>query len=579
MKPHLLFVATLTCFSVHNHAYSQLNQIKLAQVSGNNINARIHNTGVLFSDMSFSDGAAFEVPIGSNSHAFCSAALTMGGLDSNQQLRAASAYRELTDYAKGPLTVGGASRSDSVELKYNRIWQVNRNQVTQHRNSFSDPTYAIPIDILEWPAHGDTTAGYDFYLAPFVDVNQNGVYEPRTGDYPDVKGDFSFYFINNDGSVKNYTSSVSMGVEIHCMVYGYSTSNPLNEALFVDYKVINRSRTTYTDFYIGQFVDPDLGNYTDDYIEADVSRGMVFVKNGDSLDDNPPNGQAGYGIRPGAAGVLVLKGPYLDSNRLDDSCLVSPFYTPNGWGFKDDVIDNERLGLTYFMPINNTSFNNGMPDLAVHHYSYMRGIWQNGLLLNFGGNGFFPITGPTCRIAYFGDTDPTYYSTFGDTVANDWTEDGNNPPGDRLAMLSSGPITFTPQEELDLTYAFIFARDTSQIGVNASVDTLKSSADFVREFYFTLNRLSNCFNSVGIEERSSQNITVYPVPTSNYIRINNLTQRSNYQLFSLNGKLMKEGDLSGSGEQIDLSGFKNGVYIFHLQNTDGLQQIKVIVSK
>jgi hypothetical protein len=569
----LYLIVTFSSLLVFQHAFAQ---IKLAQVAGNNINARINNSGVLFSDIA-NNWAAFEVPAGSNTHAFFSAALTMGGIDPNGALRTASAYSANSDYSSGPLKIGTALSSDSVRMNYNRIWEINRDQINQHRMSFSDPSYNAPIDLLEWPAHGDTSKGYDFYLAPFVDENQNGIYEPHHGDYPDVQGDFTFYFINNDATSHYYTNTLAIGAEIHCMVYGYTSPGALNEALFVDYRVINRSGITYNNFYIGQYVDPDLGNPGDDYLEADVNRGMVFVKNGDSFDD-PAFGFNGYGNHPGAAGVLVLRGPHIDGNGLDDSCLSSPLYTPNGWGFEDEEIDNERLGLSYFMPINNTSNNNGLPDLAIQFYNYMRGIWKNGQVLSFGGNGY-TSGGKQCRIAYFNDTDPSNYGSLGDSVATNWVEDNNNLPGNRLAMLASGPFTFSAQEELHVTYAFLFARDLTRSGVAASVDSLKSNADIIRDFYFNKNALFNCFNPLGIKKRNLQELTVFPVPANDYLTLKDITGKSHYSFFSINGNLLKEGSFYTKEATIDLSSFDNGIYFLQVQNSEGTSQTKVMIAR
>lgn len=576
MKLPLLFIALFACFLIPE----SIGQSRLVDVSVNNIDAKIFNNGVLFNGIA-NDEPAFEVPAGGNTHAFKSAGLTMAGIDTNGRLSAASAFKNGSDYSSGPLTIGTATSNDSIRMAFNRVWQLNRAQIDQHRTNFSNPSYTIPQDIAEWPAHGDTTAGYASNLAPFIDVNNNGIYDPSSGDYPDVPGDFIFYFINNDGTLGTFTNTPSIGSEIHCMVYGFTQNNALNEALFVDYRVINRSNKNYRDFYVGQYVDTELGNNLDDYLEADVNRGMVFTKNGDDFDD-PFWGYTGYGNNLGAAGVLVLRGPQMDANGLDDSCMTSPLYTPNGWGFEDGIIDNELLGLTHFMPLNNNNSNNGLPNLGVHFYNYLRGIWKNGQNLTFGGNGFTPAggSGTNCRIAYFGDTDPSFYSSFGDTVLNNWTEDANNnPAGDRSAMLSSGPFTFSSGEELHLTYAYFFARNTSQTGVAASVDTLKRSADFIREFYFSNNGLSNCFTPLSIGENELQDLTIFPVPTNDYLRIRNIPVNSQFQIFSIDGKLIKEGNLSAGEDRIKVSSIQNGIYLFRLQNQEGYAQRRVVISR
>ena len=48
------------------------------------------------------------------------------------------------------------------------------------------------------------------------------------------------------------------------------------------YKIINRATTPLNDTYFGQWVDPDLGFYLDDYVGCDVGLGLGFCYNGDA---------------------------------------------------------------------------------------------------------------------------------------------------------------------------------------------------------------------------------------------------------------------------------------------------------
>ena len=56
--------------------------------------------------------------------------------------------------------------------------------------------------------------------------------------------------------------------------------------------------------YIGQWVDPDLGNYQDDYVGRDVGLGLGYCYNGDDNDESDAlQGVNGYGENPPAVGV------------------------------------------------------------------------------------------------------------------------------------------------------------------------------------------------------------------------------------------------------------------------------------
>ena len=73
---------------------------------------------------------------------------------------------------------------------------------------------------------------------------------------------------------------------------------------FYNYKIINRSTLPLSDVYFGQWVDPDLGYYLDDYVGCDVSLGLGICYNGDAEDEEAQ----GYGFNPPAIGVDFFQG-------------------------------------------------------------------------------------------------------------------------------------------------------------------------------------------------------------------------------------------------------------------------------
>ena len=170
-------------------------------------------------------------------------------------------------------------------------FKLERSDVEEHvaRIAVLDQTYVIPESILEWPAHGDPTQGQDEYLAPFFDLNGNGQYEPEK-DYPDYNitgtnddaklfGDQTLFWIFNDkGNIHTETEAEPLGLEIHAQAFGFAADNEeVNDMTFYNYKIINRSTLPLNDTYFGQWVDPDLGYYLDDYVGCDVGLGLGFV--------------------------------------------------------------------------------------------------------------------------------------------------------------------------------------------------------------------------------------------------------------------------------------------------------------
>jgi hypothetical protein len=134
---------------------------------------------------------------------------------------AAQQYRQGgRDFQPGPISNNPNARSN-----YNRVWKINKTMV----DSFANGLYSglVPAPIADWPAHGDTTQGESFYIAPFVDVNGNGYYNPLTdGDYPCILGDQAIFYVFNDDTVHTQSQRVyHLGIEsVPAMAYAYKAT-------------------------------------------------------------------------------------------------------------------------------------------------------------------------------------------------------------------------------------------------------------------------------------------------------------------------------------------------------------------
>ncbi len=84
---------------------------------------------------------------------------------------------------------------------------------------------------------------------------------------------------------------------------------------------------------------------------------------------------------------------------------------------------------------------------------------------------------------------------------------------------------------------------------------------------------------VGINEASVLNtVRVYPNPTSGLLNLQSQVVLTNYTLFDLQGRVVKQGSLTTN--QIDLSGLESGVYVLGVRSVDGgVFNTKVVVSE
>lgn len=450
----------------------------------NNVRARIMNGGDMWWDLQFS--AHYEIPKGSNKHSAFAGAIWFGAIDNLGLLRvAAMSYRQTgNDFWPGPLDTIDGNTNAFVCNEYDRLWKLRKTDVEAFVNNGNDATEAI----LNWPAHGDVSKGQAKYLAPFVDINGNGKYEPHLGDYPafdldntqgcnaKLKGDMAIWWVFNDkGNLHRESGGEPLGLEIHATAYAYRTNDALNDATFYNYKIINRGNNQLNQMYFGKWMDPALGRYDDDYVGSDVGRGLAYCYNGFEIDAGPQ----GYGANPPAIGIDYFEGPLMDANGLDDTddaCLNR--FTINGFGFNDGIVDNERYGITQFMYYENDFSVRGYPENADQFYKLITGRWKDGTPLVYNGtNGYG--TGIPTHYMYPGDSDP-FGIAHGCQPLPPWTEfTAGNSPWNRRFMTSAGPFTMQPGAVQDISLGVIWARASSG-GNMASVEKLKKVDDDIQ---------------------------------------------------------------------------------------------------
>ncbi|MBK9456642.1 MAG: hypothetical protein IPO24_14170 [Bacteroidetes bacterium] len=106
------------------------------------------------------------------------------------------------------------------------------------------------------------------------------IYDPENGDYPIIRGDKAAYFIfNDDADIHTETDGAKLKLELHGMAYAFDApeDSALNNTLFINYSIINRSLIDYTQFQVGVFTDFNVGAFDDDYVGCDTTLNMFLV--------------------------------------------------------------------------------------------------------------------------------------------------------------------------------------------------------------------------------------------------------------------------------------------------------------
>lgn len=449
----------------------------------NNVRAKIFTGGDMWWDLA--SNPQYEVPKGGRAHSSFAASLWIGGLDAGGQLKvAAQTYRQTgNDFWPGPLDTTTASIESDVCEEYDRHWKVTREQVVQFTDWFNDPSsspnYVVPDVILNWPGNGDITKGQGKYLAPYEDVDGNGIYNPLDGgDYPrydllntigctdkfQIYGDQTLWWVFNDkGNLHTETGANPIGLEIRAQAFGFATNDEINNMTFYAYQVINRGNITLNQTYFGKWVDSDLGFFSDDYVGCDVDRGLGYTYNGTQFDGGNAIASIGnYGANPPAFGMDFFEGPIADQfDGVDND--------------RDGELDElgEQIIMSKFIYYNNDFSITGNPENATHFYNYLTGFWKDGTPLTYGGNAYGG--GQATDFMFPGDTDPN-----GGPLWSEITE--NNTPNDRRMLQSAGPFTLQAGAVNYVTVGAVWAR-TANGGPAGSVELLRSTDDKAQSLF------------------------------------------------------------------------------------------------
>ncbi len=434
----------------------------------NNVRAQLMTGGDMWWDIGTSV-AQYEVPKGSRKNSLFAGSVWIGGYTNDGQLKvAAQTYRQDgNDYWPGPLDAQ-ASITEGNCSEWDKFWKIDRAIVNKFRElgdksaAAGDPDYDV---IFTWPAKGnDKAVGRnnnnlnlavgDKDYAPFIDVDNNGKYNPLDGgDYPDITGDQYIWWVFNDmGNTKQQSQTEGIGIEVQASAFAYSTKDFLNDATFYNYRLINRGTLTLDSTYIATWTDADLGYHLDDYIGCDTARGLGILYNGRSVDGT--GGTNHYGNQVPMVGIDFFKGPR------------KPVTTPNG-------IEYQQLKMEAFTYYNNDATIIGNPSNGVQIYAYMTGTIRNGesFSRDFSGPGVnskaYGAGFPTTKFVYTGDPgNPT-----------DWSECVcNNPPADRRFVHSSGPFRLEPGIENDITIGAVWVADAGGCP-NTSFRKIKTADD------------------------------------------------------------------------------------------------------
>ncbi len=528
----------------------------LEKLEGNNISSYFINTGIIDQNNRSGNLAGFEWPKGSNKTAIYTAGLSTAGICQGQLREAMASYKG--EYYPGACFNGVPIKSDTF-----KIYSVKREDA--------------PAPYSDWLNWGLMVP----YGAPFVDVNNNGIYDPQI-DTPGVKGASQTIFLcMTDGFPESHTSGEGFGggtaplySEIHLTAWCYSQPT-YNDMQFLKYVVINKGTQPWTRTYFSLVSDPDLGDGFDDYIGCDTSRNLGFCYNATNYDGE-------YGTAPPAVGFQLLKGAY---NKYSNP--------------------PKQLDMTSFIHFQGTS--TGPPYCetdpngeALPAYRMMQGYkkdstcWLDPTQLIYPPN-FYKKT----KFIYYGDpeTNQGWTEAKGRIYNCSLDTSGNpiipNPSGDRRMSMNSGAdnLTVMPGDTQTIVICQLIAKGSSNLN---SVTKLKQLADVARQLYNSgyvigINKTSS---EVPLKFRLEQN---YPNPFNPTTKIKFDIANPPFNKGGLGGFVtLKVYDITGREIQtlvneklnpgmyevtFDGTNLSSGVYFYQLKTNNFTETKKLILLK
>ncbi|MNJ92099.1 hypothetical protein D3C87_97560 [compost metagenome] len=477
-------------------AAAQSNSLLMLDI--NNSAARINSNGMFFQDVANQMGYYRPHKL-SQGNTIYQMSVSATAKDQNGQDRLSVTTYDDSDLTCGPVATN-YSDPDYISKYGNKLWRVDYSEITQHKQNWNNAGYTVPDVIAKWPGNGDVSNGMAAKLAPYTDINGNGIYDPENGDYPDIMGDRAIYLIMNDKNNTKFPGTIPLNMEVHFMFYQYVSNAPLSWTTFLNVKVFNRSSETLTDMKWNILTDFDLGDYADDFGGTDLSRNMTYVYNGTNVDGN---GQMGsFGANPPAMGMISLNHPLMTS-----------------------------------------IFPDSIPEPGQEFLNVINGKQADGTAITNNGS-------------------PTLFQ-FTDTLGTGYNEPAlNNAPGERRSFSTVSLGTFAPNSVKCMDFVWVYGRKLTGTSLLKSVHDMMQVADFVQIYYNNTNHCVD--GTLQIASIESAKMEIYPNPSEGKITCVSDQELELIEVWNMEGKLIRTVQTHEKEMTLDLSTLTAGVYLIKL---------------
>jgi hypothetical protein len=525
-------------------------------ISVNDIQARLSTGGDIFYRRNVKQ-PGFQVFSSSmdSAHSIYSANIWIAGRDQNGVLRnTTETYPDNVGYnwTSGPLNEFGLTTEYTCK-KWDRLFKATKSDIEAHKLDFAEDgviDFEIP-DILFWPGNENVhfIDKYGFKLpenagglAPFFDINNNGIYEPLTGEFPlperispyQIPDIIVWCIFNDIGNAYPAIYGDRLGIEVHSTVYAYSSINTvIDRTIFRSYKILPKQNFEYAELKVGHWTDIDIGCFGDDYIGCIPEMNTYYGYNADALDEVEESvciEVETYGESPPVQSVTILNHPmnsFIGYYAIGIPGVSGP-HTPSGY------------------------------------FNLMEGIWAGGTPLTYGGNGYNP--GSEDYVDFIYPDLPT--------ILAGWSMLSHEVPmGDMKSLGVTHFNDISKGDEINIDIAYTFHQEKGNDNLE-NVGLMYEQIPLVKDFYE-----GNTTSTRDWEINEQSIVEIYPNPATEYLYLKSngiVQERSRYRIIALNGEVLQTGILNELGLEFSLD---PGIYLIEIEDGGKLIMKKFIVSE
>jgi hypothetical protein len=533
-----------------------------ADLEVNNIKARILTGGDLFTDGN--NGKMLYLPDPAQPSTLFNAALWMGGVDPGGNLKVSgTAYRlGSTSFTPGPLDYQTSLPLPSGCNNWDKVFSVKQTEIVSFLAIGGSLSTAEKIQqfpsIMGWPARGNPffagIHGFDLPntfqgLAPFVDYDGTGDYNPNDGDLPAVllRGQAPFipgqitWCVMNDMEINGSggINTPSLGMEVQLTAWAFSCPDVpvLQNTVFTSHKMIYRGFERLDSCFIGLFTDFDLGCYADDYVGCAPGLNTQYAYNTDVVDGNLGNSCSGTATFTNTPPVQTVT--FLDQ-QLDKFLSIG------------DV--NAAAATT-------------LPATGLEYYNYLTGHWRDGTPLTSGGTGYNPASSIPANHVYPNDpADP-----------NGWSMCTNSQPlADRRVIGSIDFGSMDPGYVTELTTAWSV---TPNVPLPCGLGSALENVVAIQNIYHNnFNGCGNLISPTHALEVEPLRITPNPASEEITVRLGNTTA-DELRVIAADGRVLRTLHHPSGDQMIAVNDLANGWYLVQVVTAKGIQNGRIVVQR